>query len=73
MSKKFYEKYYDSFLGLEDVPSGYALTIEEVTYYVSENFEKFENIQKGDIVSVKKIYLCKWRNRSKSFICNIRQ
>ena len=54
MSKKFYEKYYDSFLGLEDVPSGYALTIEEVTYYVSENFEKFENIQKGDIVSVKK-------------------
>lgn len=51
MSKKFYEKYYDSFLGLEDVPSEYALTIEEVTYYVSENFE---NIQKGDIVSVKK-------------------
>ena len=39
MSKKFYEKYYDSFLGLEDVPSEYALTKEEVTYYVSENFE----------------------------------
>ena len=54
MSKKFYEKYYDSFLWLEDVPSEYALTIEEVTYYVSENFEKFENVRKGDIVSVKK-------------------
>lgn len=54
MSEKFYEKYYDSFLGLEDVPSEYALTIEEITYYVSENFEKFENIQKGDIVFVKK-------------------
>ena len=50
MSKKFYEKYYDSFLGLEDVPSEYALTKEEVTYYVSENFEKFGDVQKGDIV-----------------------
>ena len=54
MSKKFYEKYYDSFLGLEDVPSEYALTKEEVTYYVSENFEKFGDVQKGDIVFVKK-------------------
>ena len=54
MSKKFYEKYYDSFLGLEDVPSEYALTIEEVTYYVSENFEKFGDVQKGDIVFAKK-------------------
>ena len=44
MSKKIYEKYYDSFLWSEDVPSEYALTIEEVTYYVSENFEKFEDI-----------------------------
>ena len=54
MSKKIYEKYYDSILGLEDVPSEYALTPEEITYYVSENFEKFEDIQKGDIVFVKK-------------------
>ena len=54
MSKKIYEKYYDSFLDLEDVSSIDALTKEEVTYYVSENFESFDNIQKGDIVFVKK-------------------
>ena len=54
MSKKFYEKYYDSFLELEDVSSIDALTKEEVTYYVSENFESFDNIQRGDIVFVKK-------------------
>lgn len=54
MSKKFYEKYFVSFLWLEDVPSEYVLTIEEVTYYVSENFEKFEDIKRGDIVFIKK-------------------
>lgn len=54
MSKKFYEKYYNSFLELNDVPFEYALTPEEVNYYISENFEKFEDIKRGDIVFVKK-------------------
>ena len=54
MNKKFYEKYYDSFLELSDVPFEYELTPEEVNYYISENFEKFEDIQRGDIVFVKK-------------------
>lgn len=54
MSKKIYEKYYDSFLDLEDASSIDALTTEEVNYYIAENFESFENIQKGDIVFVKK-------------------
>lgn len=54
MSKKFYEKYYDSFLELEDASSFDALNEEEVNYYISENFESFDNIQKGDIVFVKR-------------------
>ena len=54
MSKKFYEKYYNSFLELNDVPFEYALTPEEVNYYISENFEKFEDIKRGDIVFVEK-------------------
>lgn len=54
MKKKIYEDYYDNFLDLKEVPKEDALTKEEVEYYISENFETFDGIQKGDIVFVKK-------------------
>lgn len=54
MDKKFYEDYYDNFLDLSEAPSEYGLTPEEVSYYISENFEPFDDVQKGDIVFVKK-------------------
>lgn len=54
MAKKFYEDYYNDFLDLSDAPKYDALTKEEVEYYISENFESFDGIQKGDIVFVKK-------------------
>lgn len=54
MTKNFCEDYYDNFLELSEAPMEDALTKEEVEYYISENFESFDGVQKGDIVFVKK-------------------
>ena len=54
MSKSFYEEHYNEFLDLSKAPEEDALTDEEVKYYISENFEKYEGYSRGDIVFVKK-------------------
>lgn len=54
MDKNFYEKYYDQFLDLDKVEDEDALSPEEVEYYISENFETYDNVKKGDIVFAKK-------------------
>ena len=54
MEKKFYEEYYDTFLDLSEAPEEDALTEEEVRYYISENFEPYNEAYVGDIVFVKK-------------------
>lgn len=54
MDKNFYEKYYDQFLDLDKVDEEDALSPEEVEYYISENFETYDNVKKGDIVFAKK-------------------
>ncbi len=54
MSKSFYEEHYNEFLDLSKASQEDALTDEEVKYYISENFEKYEGYSRGDIVFVKK-------------------
>ena len=44
---------YENFPYAEEAPLEYALTDEEVNYYIRENFEPLKNIKRGDIVFVR--------------------